>query len=72
MSVQHEDIRLVAVSKHHVELLRSTTPEDIIEGLRYVLLAYEESPPLSGELAQLFVRDLQWWRDQTRDLHEAA
>lgn len=72
MSSFHEDIRLVALSKHHADLLRSNTPEDIIEGLRYVLLAYEESPPLRGDTATLFVRDLRWWRDQTRDLHEAA
>lgn len=70
MSIDHKDIRLVAVSKHHVEQLRSDTPEDIIEGVRYVLLAYEESPPLAADTADLFVRDMRWWRDQTRDLHE--
>lgn len=72
MSDQHADIRLVAISQQHINLLSSDTPEDIVEGLRYVLMAYEESPPLRDDTASLFVRDLRWWRDQTRDLHEAA
>lgn len=72
MSVEHKDIRLIAVSKHHVEQLRSDSPEQIIQGVRYILLAYEEAPPLNHDTVDLFVRDMRWWREQTRDLHETV
>jgi hypothetical protein len=68
----HTDVRLIAVSQQHIDKLRSDDADEIISGLRYVLLAYEESPPLSLESSVAFINELRWWRDQTRDLHEAS
>ncbi len=70
--MRHTDVRLIAVSQQHIDKLRSDDPDKIIAGLRYVILAYDESPPLSAEAGIAFVEELRWWRAQTRDLHEAA
>jgi hypothetical protein len=64
----YTDIRLIPMTAQHHAALTSEDAVEILRAVRFVIQAYDKSPPLTFQQAITYVHDVEWWRDQISDL----
>jgi hypothetical protein len=69
MTTDHyTDVRLVPITAEHQQALTSEDPLEILKAVRFVVQAYDKSPPLTLHQAIAYVHDVEWWRNEIADL----
>jgi len=63
-----EDIRLIPITADHIKMLTSEDANQIVRAVRFVLHAYDTSPPLTLDQAMVYSQDLAWWQNEISDL----
>lgn len=64
----YTDIRLVPMSAEHHAALHSDDAKVILAAVRYLIGAYDKSPPLTHSQALAYALDLEWWQNEIGDL----
>jgi hypothetical protein len=64
----YTDIRLIPMTAEHQQALMSEDPMEILKAVRFVIQAYDRSPPLTFAQAIAFATDVEWWREEIADL----
>lgn len=64
----YTDIRLIPITAEHISMLTSEDANQIVKAVRFVLQAYDRSPPLTIDQAMVYTHDVEWWRREISDL----